>query len=79
MTDTFGRDLNYCWLTYFRVKANTIRGAMWKVSRETGLKFRNNGSYYKAKGDCIGIYEVDYEWLNDDEIQEQFGDKFIDL
>ena len=41
ITDLFGGDLNYSYVTRFKVEANTIRGAVWKVSRATGLKFRN--------------------------------------
>lgn len=79
MTDTFGGDLNYCWLTYFKVNASTIRGAISKVSKETGFKFRNNGLYYKVKGACIAAYEADYDWLSEEEIEERYGDKFIEL
>ena len=37
MTDTFGDDLNYCWLKRFKVKANTLHGALCKLSKEVGL------------------------------------------
>jgi len=40
LTDTFAGDLNYSWVTKLKVKANTERGAVWKVARETGLSFR---------------------------------------
>jgi len=59
MTDTFGSDLNYCWLRRFTIKAKNKRGALIKLSRETGFNFKNNGSYYKAKNACIGAYEYD--------------------
>lgn len=65
MTDTFGTDLNYCWLHRFIINAKSLRGALQKLSRETGLKFRNNGSYYKAVHACIAAYELDYEITND--------------
>ena len=61
MTDTFGGELNYCWLRRFIIKAKTFRGALSKLSRHTGLKFRNNGIYFKAKDCCIGAYGLDYE------------------
>lgn len=60
MTDTFGSDLNYCWLRRFEVKAKNLHGALCKLSKETGFNFRNNGSYYKAKNACIGLYELDF-------------------
>lgn len=36
MTDTFGGEANYCWVKRFKVKAETMRGAVWKMSRHTG-------------------------------------------
>lgn len=67
MTDTFGSELNYCWLHRFIINAKSIRGALIKLSRHTGLNFRNNGLYFKAKNACIAAYELDYEiephWL----------------
>lgn len=67
MTDTFGGELNYCWLQRFVVDAKSIRGALQKLSRETGLNFRNDGLVYRAKNSCVAVYELDYEvdrdWL----------------
>ena len=68
VTDTFGHDLNYCWLDRFEIKATSLRGALSKLSKHTGLNFRNNGSYFKAKKACIGAYEVEWgvdeDWKN---------------
>lgn len=68
MTDTFGTELNYCWLKRFNVKATSLKSALTKISKETGLNFRNQGNYYKAKNACIGLYllefEVDRNWLD---------------
>lgn len=68
VTDTFGGELNYCWLNRFAIKAKNLRGALIKLSRHTGLNFRNNGLHYKAKKACIAAYELDYEisqdWLD---------------
>lgn len=62
MTDTFGGELNYCWLHRFIVEAKSLRGALIKLSKETGYNFRaTNNIYYKAKNACIGLYELDYE------------------
>lgn len=60
MTDTFGGELNYCWIRRFKISAKNLKGALIKLSRETGFNFRNNGSYYKAKNACIGAYELDF-------------------
>ena len=65
MTDTFGGELNYTWLHRFEVTAKNLRGALIKVSRETGYNFKNNGNYYKAKRACVALYELDYEILPD--------------
>ncbi len=40
MTDTFGGEANYSWCNRFLVKANTARGAISKVTRETGIPGR---------------------------------------
>lgn len=41
ITDLFGGELNYSYVTRFTVKANTERGAVGKMAKETGLRFRN--------------------------------------
>jgi len=61
LTDTFGGELNYCWLHRFIVNAKSLRGALQKLSRETGFHFKNTGLYYRAKNACIAAYELDYE------------------
>jgi hypothetical protein len=73
VTDTFGYDLNYCWLHRYAIEAKNIRGALIKLSKHTGLKFRSNGSYYKAKNACIAAYELDQE------IQQDWIDKAKNL
>lgn len=64
MTDTFGGELNYCWVKRFKINAKSLHGALIKVSKETGYNFKNNGLYYKAKNNCVGLYEM----------QNDFGD-----
>lgn len=67
VTDLFGGECNYCWLNRFTIKAKSLHGALIKLSRHTGLNFRNNGLHYKAKHACIAAYELEYEvdnyWL----------------
>jgi len=60
MTDTFGGELNYCWLTRFAINAKNLKGALIKLSKETGYNFRNNGLHYKAKHACVAAYELDF-------------------
>ena len=63
ITDTFAGELNYCWVTKFKVKANTERGAVWKVARQTGFKFRYEyEEVWKAKNACIGLVIDDEEY-----------------
>jgi len=45
MTDTYGGEANYSWVSRFKVKAATMRGAIVKVSREAGLQGRLKKSY----------------------------------
>lgn len=40
ITDTFAGEANYSWVTRHKVKASTIRGAVHKVSRDSGMNFR---------------------------------------
>lgn len=37
LTDTFAGDANYSWLKRFIISANTQRGAIIKLSKETGF------------------------------------------
>lgn len=55
-TDTFGGELNYCWVIKYRVRANTERGAVCKVSRLTGFKLRHHyDEVWIDRGNCIGL------------------------
>lgn len=36
MTDTYGEEANYSWVSRFMVSASTMLGAIGKVTRETG-------------------------------------------
>jgi len=58
ITDTFGGESNYSWVNRFIVKASTFRGAISKVSKETGYSFKcvmsaGDMSRYDAKSACI--------------------------
>ena len=45
VTDTYGGEANYCWANRYKVSATSFRGAIGKVARLSGLKFRNAGDY----------------------------------
>jgi len=64
MTDTFGGEANYSWVKCFMVSAKTMRGAISKVTRETGYKARKaydtgDMARYNVPGACI-CYFVSY-------------------
>lgn len=39
ITDTFGGEANYSWVTRHKVKASTIRGAIVRLNKDSGLGF----------------------------------------
>ena len=45
ITDLYGGELNYSYLTKIKVRSNTVLGVIRKVSKETGLKFRIYSEY----------------------------------
>lgn len=66
VTDTYGSEANYSWVKRFKISANTIRGALIKLSKEMGLNWRFDGLRYNAKNACICAYDIsDYEGIED--------------
>jgi hypothetical protein len=43
ITDTFGGEANYSWVTRHKIKAASIRGALIRLNRDSGLGFRSAG------------------------------------
>ena len=43
ITDTFGGEANYSWVTRHKVRASSERGALIRMNRESGLGFRSVG------------------------------------
>lgn len=43
ITDTFGGEANYSWVTRHKVKASSDRGALIRINRDSGLGFRSVG------------------------------------
>ena len=73
ITDTFGGELNYCWVTKFKVNATTERGAVWKIARATGFNFRNDyDDFWKAKDACVGLVfdDTEYPQYDYNEVEE---------
>ncbi len=66
ITDTFGGEANYSWVTRLQVRANTMRGAINKVSRETGLSWHCVGDYgdqkrYDSKSGCTCFFIEEFD------------------
>lgn len=58
MTDTYGGEANYNWVNHFLVTASSARGAISKVTRETGYHARLKCDYgdmvkYNVLGACV--------------------------
>ncbi len=43
ITDTFGGEANYSWVTRHKVKASSVRGALIRINRDSGLGFHSVG------------------------------------
>ena len=66
VTDTFGGEANYSWVHRFKVRASSFRGAISKVTRETGYPARkeyDNADFarYNATGACVCYFVQWYD------------------
>ena len=43
ITDTYGGEANYSWVTRHKIKAASIRGALIRLNSDSGLGFRSVG------------------------------------
>lgn len=73
-TDTYSGEANYSWVTRFRISANTLRGAVNKLSHELNDSFKldyDTGDVrrYHSKRNCT-CYFIE-------EIEPTFYDSFI--
>lgn len=66
MTDTFGGEANYSWVTRKTVMASSYRGAVWIMSRSTGLEWHKTADYgdmvrydSKSGATCMFIEQSD--------------------
>lgn len=65
LTDVFCGELNYSYVTKFKVNANTERGAVCKVSRCTGLSFRHQyQEVWYSTSKLTGLIIEDIEYLS---------------
>ena len=68
VTDTFGGEANYSWVTRHVIAANTLRGAVNRFSRLSGMKWRGVGcDRYDSKSGATCYFISDYD-------AEQHGD-----
>ena len=62
ITDTFGGDANYSWVTRHVIKAKTVRGCINKLSRRSGLNWRNVGfDRYDSKSGATRAFISEYD------------------
>ena len=66
ITDTFGGEANYSWVTRHKIYANTLRGAVNKLSKYSGMQWQVNANYgdmmrydSKSGATCFFISEYD--------------------
>ena len=45
VTDTFGGEANYSWVTRHVIKAKSVRGAMVRLARLSGIRWRCKDRY----------------------------------
>lgn len=64
ITDMFGGEANYSWLTRHVVRAKSERGAVNAMSRRSGLTWRFDGMKYISKSGAtcmfIDMYDKEY-------------------
>jgi hypothetical protein len=66
VTDTYGEEANYSWVRRYKVHASSMLGAIRKVSKESGFRFRKDFSAgdfarYNAQGACVCAFIEGYE------------------
>jgi hypothetical protein len=58
MTDLSQGQANYAWVARYKVKSSSQRGAITKLARHTGLRFRWDGLRYLSKTKNTCVYEM---------------------
>jgi hypothetical protein len=66
VTDTYGGEANYSWVKRYKVHASSLLGAIRKISKESGLSFKNDYNLgdearYNAKGASICAFVSGYD------------------
>jgi hypothetical protein len=66
ITDTFAGEANYSWVKRHKVKAKTQRGAVWKISRDSGISWGRAGLYgpdtrYNSASGCTCLFIEEWD------------------
>lgn len=66
LTDTYGGEANYSWVSRFKIHAASPLGAIRKLSKQTGLSFRKQWdsgdcSRYDSRSGATCAFISDYE------------------
>lgn len=67
VTDTFSGEANYSWVTRHIIKGTSLRGAVSRFSRLSGINWRFDGIKYVSKSGatCFFIEEYNAEYHAD--------------
>lgn len=61
ITDTFGGEANYSWVTRHAIKAKSERGAINALSRRSGISWHNVGFRYDSKSGATCAFVDEYD------------------
>ena len=66
ITDTFGGEANYSWVTRHKIHANTMRGSVNKLSKDSGMRWQVNSNYgdmmrYDSKSGATCFFICEFE------------------
>jgi hypothetical protein len=61
VTDVYGGEANYSWVTRHVIKAKSERGAITALARRSGLNWRNDGYRYLSKSGATCAFVDHYD------------------
>lgn len=62
ITDTYGGEANYSWVTRHKIRASSQRGAMIRINRDSGLGFRWDGCHrYDSRSGATCAFIEDWD------------------
>lgn len=64
VTDVYGGEANYSWVTRHAIRAKSERGAICALARRSGLRFVNDGVKYVSRSGAtcafVNYFEPEY-------------------